>query len=196
MPWTKGGMTMRRKAIIAICITVAAAFLGLYLDFRVTDTRSLMAAAKAQQVEPYAFYVRMEKSVDARWAVPTLTAARRAEASLPDGSVTVLENERATRVALTSACAPKLSTLQTVIYRMRNALGNQAAQVCLTGRTQREDIEQAARDILAALGDEPEEALIQDALVSLTGKRAQVALRRDEHGAKVYIGRPHIPIEY
>lgn len=187
---------MRRKAIIAICITVAAAFLGLYLDYRVTDTRSLMAAAKAQNVEPYAFYVRMEKSVDARFAVPTLTAARRAEASLPDGSVTVLENAQATRVALTSACAPKLTTLQTVIYRMRNALGNQTAQVCLTGRTQREDLEQAARDIMTALGDEPEEALIQDALVSQTGKRTQVALRRDEHGAKVYIGRPHIPIEY
>ncbi|WP_102412986.1 hypothetical protein [Beduinella massiliensis] len=187
---------MRRKAIIAICITVAAAFLGLYLDFRVTDTRSLMAAAKAQQVEPYAFYVRMEKSVDARYAVPTLTAAHRAEESLPDGAVMVLENAKDTRIALTSACAPKLTTLQTVIYRMRNALGNQKAQVCLTGRTQRRDIEQAARDLLSALGDEPRESLIQDSLVSITGDTVQVALRRDAQGARVYIGRPHIPIEY
>ena len=56
------------------------------------------------------------------------------------------------------------------------------AAICLTGRTQRTDLEQAARDILAALGDEAQEALVQESLVSLTGARAQVALRLDgEH---------------
>ena len=62
--------------------------------------------------------------------------------------------------------------------------------------TQRTDLEQAAREILAALGDEAQEALVQGSLVSLTGARTQVALRLDGAGARVYIGRPHIPIEY
>lgn len=187
---------MRRKAIAAICATVAAAFLALYLDFALTDTRSLMAAARTQQVEPYAFYVRMEHEVSAWGAVPVLTAAQRAAQTLPSGGVTVLESPQRTHVALTSACAPDLWTLQGVIRRMRNALGRREAVICLTGRTQRTDLEQAAREILAALGDEAQEALVQGSLVSLTGARAQVALRLDGAGARVYIGRPHIPIEY
>lgn len=187
---------MRRKAIAAICATVAAAFLALYLDFALTDTRSLMAAARAQQVEPYAFYVRMEREVSPWGAVPVLTAAQRAAQTLPSGGVTVLESPQRTHVALTSACAPDLWTLQGVIRRMRNALGRREAVICLTGRTQRTDLEQAAREILAALGDEAQEALVQGSLVSLTGARTQVALRLDGEGARVYIGRPHIPIEY
>ncbi|MDR3051272.1 MAG: hypothetical protein LBU67_06070 [Oscillospiraceae bacterium] len=155
---------------------------------------ALLRAAHDCGVTPHAFYVQAGAALPAAQARAILRLLRNA---WPDAEARSAPHGGTENLTLAAACAPDAGQARQAARRMANLLGRGAdIRFCLTGRADGHDMAGDAQRALTALEDAPIEGLVQDNLVSLTGARVQVALRRDAQGAAALLALPLIPIDY
>jgi len=197
--WEKGGESMRRWRILAIV------FVGCTLGCTLVPVAGweapawtrLLDAAVACQVQAHAFYIEASATLPRSQAQAVLRLAEQAVREWPAGEATSIPVGDLERVTLAATCPPNAGRAQAIERRMRLLLGYGArVSICLTGRVDDDDLAQVAQRALLALDDSPHQALREAGLVSLTGQRAQVALRRDEAGAMAFLGFPFVLMDY
>ena len=190
---------MRRWCVLAI-VTLGCALVPL-AGWEAPVPGRLLDAADACRVRPHAFYIEAAATLPRGQARAVLRLAEHAIQEWPAGEAASVAVDGPAggmeRVTLAAACPPDAAQARAIERRMRMLLGPDARiSTCLTGRTSGEDLDATAERALRALDDFPQQALREAKLVSLTGERAQVALRADEGGAMVFLACPLMPMDY
>ncbi|MCL2545363.1 MAG: hypothetical protein FWE77_05530 [Clostridia bacterium] len=186
---------MRRWRILAT-VTLGCALAPL-AGWEAPAPGRLLEAAGACRVQAHAFYIEAAATLPRGQARAVLRLAERAVREWPAGEAASLPAGGAERVTLAAACPPDAAQARAIQRRMRMVLGPGARiSICLTGRAGGEDLAALAERALLALDDSPQQALREAGLVSLTGERAQVALRSDGEGAMVFLALPFVAMDY
>ena len=200
--WASGGECVRQAsrwfvlAIVALCCALVP-----IAGWEAPVQTRLLDAAGACLVQPHAFYIEAAAAMPRRQARAVLRLADQAMREWPAGEAASIPTDGgAERVTLAAACPPDAAQARAIERRMRMLLGHGArVSICLTGRVDAEDLFTLAERALMALNDWPQQALREAGLVSLTGERAQVALRGDEGGAgdaMIFLGSPLVSMDY
>ncbi|MCL2811375.1 MAG: hypothetical protein FWD25_05740 [Clostridia bacterium] len=197
--WERVGELVRRWRILAIVFI--GCFLGCTLApvarWEAPAQTRLLDAATACQVQAHAFYIEASATLPRSQAQAVMRLAEQAVREWPVGEATSIPVGELERVTLAATCPPDASRAQAIERRMRMLLGYGArVSICLTGRINDHDLAAVAERALLALDDSPHQALREAGLVSLTGERAQVALRKDEAGAMAFFGFPFVMMDY
>jgi hypothetical protein len=196
--WTDGGERVKNWRLLA-GVAIGCALCGATWPGAGRPQR-LLETARACKIQARAFYIQAAATLPGGQARAVLRLAEQAAREWPAGeahSQALPGADGAQRVTLAAACPPDPARAQAIERRMRALLGERAElSTCLTGRAQTQDLSTLANQALADLQDAPRQALRGGALVSLTGARAQVALRADAQGAMVFLGCPVVSMEY
>ena len=186
---------MRRWCVLAT-VTLGCALAPL-AGWEAPAPERLLDAADACRVQAHAFYIEAAATLPRGEARAVLRLAKHAIQEWPAGEAASLPAGEAERVTLAAACPPDAAQARAIERRMRTLLGPGARiSICLTGRASGEDLAAVAERALLALDDSPQQTLREAGLVSLTGERAQVALRSDEEGVMVFLALPFVAMDY
>jgi len=157
----------------------------------------LLDAAASCQVQAHAFYIEASATLPRSQAQAVMRLAEQAVREWPAGEAASIPEGEWERVTLAATCPPNAARAQAIEGRMRMLLGYGArVTICLTGRVEGDDLAAMAERVLSALDDSPQQALRETGLVSLSGERAQVALRKDEAGAMAFFAFPFVSMDY
>lgn len=185
-----------RRWIVLATLSLGCALLPIRGHEAPASAR-LLNAAQACQVRTHAFYIEAAATLPEGQARAVLRLAAQAAREWPMGEAEAVAVENGRRITLAATCPPDPARAQSIERRMRMLLGRDAqVSTCLTGRADGENLAALAERALVELGDMPRQALRETGLVSLTGERAQVALRGDGQGAMVFLACPFVPMDY
>ncbi len=193
--WMNGGAAVRKWVMLAIAGILLA--ICPVLGGGDQSPTQLLEIAQASRMEAHAFFLRAQVTLPTGQAQAALKLAQQAAREWPSGQASLSDKIHPCTLVLAAACPPDAAQARDIARRMRSIMGRGARiTYCLTARADARDLASLAAQALISLDDAPQERLLAPDLVSLTGTKAQVALRRDATGAQAYLAQPLIPMDY